>query len=573
MSSYLLDTTSNASVSYGQGKYVASASSDQGTNFIAWQAFNRLGAATSWACLSPEQYSTTGSYLGSTTVVDTLGNSYSGAWLQLQLPVSVVLSNYTLTGNTTYYVNYSPSTFSLLGSRDGINWTLVDSRSGITWASVSPQTFTVSATQAYNFYKLSVIKITGGSSTGSCVLGQLLFNGTEEALCVTSDAKVGVGVANPQRSLEVAGDLVTGGTVSAGNPLMYRNRVINGDMRIAQRGAGPVYYTSATSLNSYLIDRFYLWTNSGLSGNVSYAQTLLSTSDTPYQYGFRYTANVVVNSVTTATSINIGHGFEGYSIQDFNWGTSFGSPVTLSFWFKSNLPTGSTFCFQLDNYGLGTQNYTSNWTSIQNTWQYLTFTIPPPANGSSWATGASGSLTIWLCYYAPTSSGGVFNAWSSSAAVAGITNWIANAGNYINITGVQLEKGTVATPFEVRPYATELALCQRYFETSFPQGTTPAQQLTTGGMWLGTAFASGQLDIPVQFQVRKRVAPTTVTLYRPSTVATGTWAYAYPGTGFAPISPTTTAYETGMYLEITGGTSAVGSSYFTTGNWAVSAEL
>jgi hypothetical protein len=119
-----------------------------------------------------------------------------------------------------------------LGSRDGINWTLVDYRTGMTSTLLN---ITISCNQAYTYFRWVVNRVIGS-------IGWLQINsnwklyGTEESLCITNDSKVGVGIANPQRSLEVAGDLIVGGTISGGAGMgMFRNRIINGGMRIAQR--------------------------------------------------------------------------------------------------------------------------------------------------------------------------------------------------------------------------------------------------------------------------------------------------------------------------------------------------
>jgi len=460
MSSYLLDTTSNSLVSYGQGKYVASASSEyDGTSTQVWKAFDQ-NASTVWAS-SAGVYSLSNPqvYTGSVRTVDVLGNSYAGEWAQIQLPVSVVPSSTSLLGPG----NSAPSTFYILGSRDGLNWTLVDSRSGISGGSL--QTFTLSCTQAYNFYRLVVNVISYAGSSSATNVTSWTLNGTEESLCITNDAKIGVGIANPQRSLEVAGDVVVGGTVSAGNPLMYRNRIINGDMRIAQRGTS-ITITGSAAAQTYLIDRFNF--NYGLTtGQVIVSQRQLTASDTPYQLGLRYSMNVYISAGCTSFSyMEPQQNMEGLMTADFMWGTPFGAPATFSLWYRANWSGPSEICCRLTE-SATSNTYHAPFTSIgSGTWQYLTFTVPPPPNGVSVPSDNSKCLIWYIAAQKSSGSGAsVINQWTNTTASFwnGSTNWYATAGNYIEFTGVQLEKGTVATPFEVRPYATELALCQRYF--------------------------------------------------------------------------------------------------------------
>jgi hypothetical protein len=469
MSSYLLDTTSNVSVTYGQGKYVASASSEY-TGQPAWLAFDGNGA-TAWG--SNFGYAS-GVYTGSVVTVDNLGNACAGEWIQFQMPVSVILSTYSLVNiNNTY----QPTLSWLLGSRDGINWTLVFKYAGS--PSGASSTYTVSATQGYNYYRLVFGAVVSANATN---VYTYVLNGTEESLCVTNDSKVGVGIANPQRSLEVAGDLVVSGTISGGAGMgSFRNRIINGDMRIAQRGTSLVL-----SSLSYLADRFlcqFPVVSSGTAG-FTYTVNALTASDTPYQLGLSnsitYTCtNGISPSLTTSAFPQITQYIEGYNIADLNWGTSFGVPVTVSFWFKSNVPSGSVFSSTHAN-GTVTHWYVATFTyNNSSTWQYVTYTVPPPPNGAVFNnTNGNGMVLSMFMQSPPSLQTSSPNTWGT-VNVRTATNcypWMQTAGNYVQVTGVQLEKGTVATPFEFRPFAQELALCQRYMFQLSPQDTAPCYQ-------------------------------------------------------------------------------------------------
>jgi hypothetical protein len=458
MYSYLLDTTSNALVTYGQGKYVASASSENATYSPIWCAFDKVySSSIKWISNGTTgTYSTTPpyNYTGSVNTVDTLGNSYPGEWVQLQLPVSIILSSV----NYSFYIDssYESTKLWVLGSRDGINWTLVATQAGITSLSV---TINVSTTQAYNYYRIVLGPLYGAGGLASA--SEIIFYGTEESICVTSDSKVGVGIANPQRALEVAGDLVVSGTISGGAGMgAFRNRIINGDMRIAQRGTSNVINGTATV---YLIDRFAC--PSG-GGTLTQTQQTLSSSDSPYQVGFRnswrMTCTVAQNPIVY---LEPAQAIEGYNIADLNWGTPFGVPVTVSFWFRTNLSTGSIFCFSVRD-SAGVQVYPVPFAAVGNgAWQYVTGTVPPPPNGTTINTGNTTGISLYIGPVDPPVNSHTPFTWTGSgyAAATNVVNWYATAGNYIEFTGVQLEKGTVATPFEFRPYAHELALCQRYF--------------------------------------------------------------------------------------------------------------
>ena len=501
MSSYLLDTTGNTAVTYGQGKYVASASTD-GAGYEAWAVFDKgTTSKLGWSGQGANYSYSGGGYTGSVTTVDTLGNSYAGDWLQIQVPVSVQLSSYSIQTRYDFAPPAGePRKWVVIGSRDGVSWTLVDSQNYSNWTAASQtRTFTVGSTQAYNYYRIATSVVGNG---GNVVIGEWTLNGTEESLCVTSDAKVGVGIANPQRALEVAGDLVVGGTVSGGNPLMYRNRIINGDMRIAQRGTSA----TVTNLGYYTVDRWYVY---AVSNAFQMSQQTLAVSDTPYQLGFR---NSVRFTSLTPANIEMGHSIEGYNIQDLNWGTSFGSPITISFWFRSLCTAGSVFSLAVRN--ASTYAYIVPFTiNAPSTWQYYTATIPPPPNGTTWPTTNAAGLTIEIGSY-NTGYQTTALSWNSGNFIlaTGSTNIMATAGNYIEFTGVQLEKGTVATPFEFRPYATELALCQRYYQVFGPGNTSGYNRFGAG-----EAVNTVQAIFVIPFQVPMRAAPSTFSNSAPST--------------------------------------------------------
>jgi hypothetical protein len=561
MSSYLLDTTSNVSVTYGQGKYVASASGDNGSANQVWTLFDN--GSSYWYTGNGSDYGPSSPYLynGTITTVDVLGSAYKGQWAQIQLPVSVVLSNYTFTGLAP---TTNPTIWVILGSRDGSNWTLVDSRNIGTFT-VASLTFQTSVTQAYNYFRV-VVLATGLSSY--LQMSQWTLNGTEESLCITSDAKVGVGIANPQRALEVAGDLVVSGTISGGAGLgSFRNRIINGDMRIAQRGTSNVVVNGVNNVYGSL-DR---WKTSATwsAGQLTITRQTLAASDNPYQSGLQYSLRCTVNTGLTGFNyFYINQAVELLNIIDLNLGTPFGSPFTVSFWFRSNIPAGSIISAAIQTYvAPGNISYVTDFKTT-GTWQYVTFTVPPMATTLGVLSTdnfllAIGSLNTQAGFVTPASN---VNTWASSinsVGSAAMYPWWQNAGNYIEFTGVQLEKGTVATPFEVRPFAQELALCQRYFQKSYSIATAPGTATESGNWAYYLPVAIGSTNNWIQsgpvLQVSMRTAPAIV-LYNSAGNVTTAWN-ALDGS-------TATAWR---YLNNTSGGS-LGPAFLGYG-WTASAEL
>ena len=511
--------------SYGVGNYVASASSEYGAvSNPAWYAFDKSG--TLWTS-NLGYNSTTGAYNAANVTVATTGTAYFGEWLQLQQPVSTVLSTYSILdrGDVTYE---SPNTFYILGSRDGTSWTLVDSQSGITWSANQTKSFTVSTTQSFNYYRLvtNIINVSGGTPTRVSV-GEWVLNGSIQGAAFTADGRVGLGVVNPTRALEVAGDVVCAGTLSAGNPLMFRNALYNGDFRIAQRG------TSFPGGGGYLLDRWKI--SSYGAGGAYYTVSQI-------QSGLANFSNALQLQQTSTNSMFF---FLQQSLETRDVVRFQGQPVTVSFWYK--IPTSFTGSIYaqlnwstavdtpLTDIGISYTTAGSLTLTNQTAWTYATFTTFVPSTAQA--------LSVMFTNYPP-----------GGSTVNGAT---------IQITGVQLEKGLVATPFEVRPYATELALCQRYFCKTFPYGTAPAQAAGQAGSLMVqgaavTTFISGSggqtpFAVTRQFPVEMRANPA-VTTYS-TNAATANW---YDQSGADLTASTTNIGTRTASIYMSGGTTAVG---------------
>jgi hypothetical protein len=457
-------TTINAG--YGQGVYVASASSELNSNYTAWMAFDR-GSSTSGSGYWVTPFTLYNSvspwnYTGSVTTNDVSGVLYAGEWLQIYKPTSIVLSSYTITPNLAAK---APSKFWIMGSRDGTSWYLVDSRSGITsWSINIPIAFNVATSQSFNYFRIICGNLTSApaSSQYGIEIAEWVLNGTIESVNITADGRVGLGVVAPVQALEVAGSAMISGTVSSGTGLMFRNRIINGDMRIAQRGTSIVTGTGTSA--AYLLDRFQTEYNIATGGLTQTQQTLI-TSDTPYQLGLRYSMRVTASTACSSFSyIGPRQAIEGLNISDLNWGTTFALPITMSCWIRSNAPSNSILTCALRNLA-GTYTYPFNIVLIASgSWQFVNQVIPPPPSSSLWNSDNTTGIHCFLLGY-DNGGTGTANSWNNNSfyRTSTTTNIWATTNNYIEYTGVQLEKGNLATPFEFRPYSIEMQLCQRYY--------------------------------------------------------------------------------------------------------------
>jgi hypothetical protein len=237
------------------------------------------------------------------------------------------------------------------------------------------------------------------------------------------------------------------------NGFSFRNRIINGDLRIDQRNNGA----SVTPTNGqYLLDRY--------QGILSQASKYSVQQVTDAPVGFTNSMRVTSLSAYSVVASDIFHvmqKIEGFNVSDLAWGTANAQAVTVSFWAKSSL-TG-TFGGSLVN-SAEDRSYPFTYTiSSANTWEYKTVAVAGDTTGT-WLTNNGIGIRCHFTIGMGSNYTATAGAWTAGAKFAptGATNLVATNGATLAITGVQLEAGSVATPFERRPYGTELALCQRY---------------------------------------------------------------------------------------------------------------
>jgi len=260
------------------------------------------------------------------------------------------------------------------------------------------------------------------------------------------------------------------GTINTGTGLTFRNRIINGSFEINQRYPNiNSANTFSGQSNNYVTDRFNLRTGAG-----GHTIDIITSTNVPTGAGFSTSLNVVSNvALSNAAAFDIcslDQRIEGINTLDFAWGTANAKTITLSFWTKSS-NTGN-FAITVGNQLADQVNYGTTYTiNTANTWEYKTITIPGPTSGTWHSNTAQGILVffgIGSNLASETVSAGNINTWTvgqgNSRFVSGCQSLPYRAGAYLALTGVQLEASSSATPFERRPYGTELALCQRYFE-------------------------------------------------------------------------------------------------------------
>ena len=372
--------------------------------------------------------------------------------------------------------------------------------------------------------KTFISSITGSvTGTSANVTGTVaVINGGTGSTTVPS-ARTALGVAIGTDVQEYSANL----TAYASTGIGFRNRIINGDMRIDQRNAGAAV-TVNTTTNTYGVDRFF-------GAGQSAAGVFTTQRSTVAPAGF---INSTVVTVTTADAslaasgrtYGFGQNIEGFNISDLGWGAAGASSVTISFWIQSSV-TGS-YSATLFNlvYGAG---YVASFTiNSANTWEYKTITIPGSTSGS-WSSNNSIGIRLWIslgCGSAFKVTAGAWNNGFGFAATGGV-DLISTNGATFYITGVQLEAGSVATPFERRDYGRELMMCQRYLPA------WAATAAITEPVASGMADATTSIRISFPFKTSARVKPTGLTV---SSNSDFTFYGAGTGAGAVTLGPANT---------------------------------
>ena len=280
-----------------------------------------------------------------------------------------------------------------------------------------------------------------------------------------------------------------------------RNRIINGDMRIDQRNGGAS--VTANAGTAFSCDRWRSYLNG--TGTLTFTQSSVVPNG-----NFTNSILITVTGTGSPTESACSQTIEGFNISDFGFGTANAIPLTASFWVRSSV-TG-TYFFSLRQ-GSGSRSFVSPFTiSTANTWQQVTVSIPGDTSGTYNTTNGAGFI-FQICVGATSLQTSTINAWQSGNYVctSAQTNLASTNGATFYITGVQLEPGTVATPFERRSYGDELQKCLRYFQKSYNATDVPGTATSNGTEWL-TLPTSGRIAMTTRLRVPMR-ANCTVKLY------------------------------------------------------------
>ena len=289
------------------------------------------------------------------------------------------------------------------------------------------------------------------------------------------------------------------------NNVTMRNRIINGAMVIDQRNSGASV-TLANDTATYTLDRWYAQENT--------AAVIAIQQSTTVPTGFK---NSLLWTVSSTGSVSAGsyniivQPIEGFNVADLGFGASGASTITISFWVRCSV--AATYGGAIRN-SAQNRSYSFAFTiNSANTWEQKTVTIAGDTSGT-WLTNNGVGLDLVISLGSGSNFQSTANVWyaGNQHCPTGSASLVGTASATFYITGVQLEAGTTASPFEYRQYGTELALCQRYF-----QKLADGSSVSTCSLATVVSSDTSSIFGLIPFQVPMRTAPslaTTATSFR-----------------------------------------------------------
>ena len=317
-------------------------------------------------------------------------------------------------------------------------------------------------------------------------------------------------------SVNTTGIITATAFIPTTGQLSHRNKVINGAMNVAQRNM-PI-----TSANGYCLDMFKLW--DGMDSGVATVDQSTHSPD-GFSKSFKVDITTADTSLAATDYARIHHRIEAQNLQDLAYGTSEAKNIVISFYVRST--TTGTYVFSIEQSDNSNKHCVFNYTvNSANTWERKTFSIAGDTAGVINDDNGYGFTMYWILAAGSNySSGSTRSTWTAKVAADSMAgqsvNLFSNTSNELFLTGVQLEVGSVATPFEHRSEGEELIRCQRYFYKM------------TEVNYIGNMYYASYCASNYQHPVKMRAAPTIT--------ATSMHININPGdTSISSISPTTT---------------------------------
>ena len=330
-----------------------------------------------------------------------------------------------------------------------------------------------------------------------------------------------------------------------------RNVIINGSQQVAQRATSVA--DVGGSQGYFCTDRF----KSTLSGTAA-RYTVSQDSDAPagFSKALKYDVTTADTSVAADEFHAISYRAEGQDISHFEWGTSDAKKCTFSFYAKATAAQTVVVNFVRATTS-GNSRSVSKAFSITTSYQRFTFTLPADTGGSAQVETNAEGLAIHIGFGGGSNfTGGTINeTWediTNNKRFAGVGNLASSTDNNFFITGIQLEVGSQATPFEHRSFGEELALCQRYYYR---------RKMTSAGLnneFLSACYAYGTTDVQggQPHPVIMRAAPSlsfndTIKITNGSAAATHESSSGFSFTSFSSTDMVSFYTQSGAFSGLT----------------------
>ena len=344
-------------------------------------------------------------------------------------------------------------------------------------------------------------------------------NGTKNSIWCQTDGQVNLYHNDVKKFETAASGAIVSGILTAteinytgSQNLSNRNKIINGGMVIAQRTTSATVSTSATGYKT--VDRFSV----SIGGNTVFVMSQSGDHPEGFSKSMKFDCTTAVASPAAGDSFRVLYKGEGYDVQDIGKGTSGAKPVTLSFYIKTNK----------------TGNYQVNWRDVTNsrmvcgtytvnspnTWERKVITFPTETSNGELSNDNSAELYLewWFIAGSTSNSGTAHATWDAYVNANRAANLNVSIGdhtdNVLYLTGVQLEIGSVATPFEHRSFHDDYLRCCRYYFGG----------ATSGSVYYGSVYSSGNSMVRVPHPVPMRTTPTAS---QPSQGGGGTYTQVY----------------------------------------------
>ena len=297
--------------------------------------------------------------------------------------------------------------------------------------------------------------------------------------------------------------------------LKNRNLIINGAMQVAQRGT-----SSSVSDNSnegyQTIDRWRLDFGNSAGGACTISQDTTVPSNQGFSFSYKVDVTTANASPGTTQQIYFSNRIEAQDIRNSGWDytKSDGSAyITCSFWVMSD--KAGVYCFYARDHDAngGTMYFVKEFTLVASTWQKVEIQIPSSSSlvfNNDTGAGLEVGCSLLAGSDRNNATNNTWNTADSSRATANQVNFFDSTSNNFYLTGVQLEVGDVATPFEHESFGQTLAKCQRYYTKSYDYEDSPGTNTETGVVYFRGSSADSITNrtVNVSFPVDMRTNPT-----------------------------------------------------------------